>query len=78
VKLSPHVTQEDSMAGKTAKYREETWPVAEGEHAVSELVAEHVGSQSPFGDEQQFPLPIERLTYVHPTAAERPNHAPRR
>lgn len=58
-----------------AKNREETWPVEDGEHAVTEFLGPHAGSQSPFGDEQVFPLPVERLRYNHPTSAERPHLA---
>jgi hypothetical protein len=38
---------------------------------VSELVSDAAGSHSPFGD-VEFPLPIEKLLYKHPTPAERP------
>lgn len=62
------------MSSKSRKYREATWPVEEGEHAITELLGPHAGSQSPFGDEQEFPLPVDQLVYNHPTAAERPNH----
>jgi hypothetical protein len=63
------------MAAKSTKYREETWPVDDGEHAITEFLGPHAGSQSPFGDEQEFPLPVERLVYNHPSTAERPNLA---
>ena len=42
---------------------------------VSELAAVHAGSQSPFGDDIQFPLPLDKVRYTHPTAADRPNLA---
>ncbi|WP_030440690.1 hypothetical protein [Actinoplanes subtropicus] len=35
-----------------------------GPHAVSELLSDRVGAPSPFGDDQVFPLPVERLTYI--------------
>jgi hypothetical protein len=35
-----------------------------GPHAVSELVADRAAAPSPFGDDQTFPLPVERLTYI--------------
>lgn len=41
---------------------------------VSELAADNPGAHSPFGD-VQFPLPLERLNYQHPTRAERPRLA---
>jgi hypothetical protein len=43
------------------------WPsgATDGEHPISELAADRQGSLSPFGDEA-FPVPAERLQYVHP------------
>ncbi|MCW2595849.1 MAG: hypothetical protein JWR06_2631 [Jatrophihabitans sp.] len=41
---------------------------------VSELVSDAAGAHSPFGD-LEFPLPVERLLYTHPTPAERPHLA---
>jgi hypothetical protein len=35
-----------------------------GPHAVSELVSDRAAAPSPFGDDQTFPLPLERLTYI--------------
>ncbi len=42
---------------------------------VNELLSNMAGSLSPFGQELQFPLPIEKLNYTHPSAADRPNLA---
>jgi hypothetical protein len=44
------------------------------EFNVSELVSDAAGAHSPFGD-LEFPLPVEALTYQHPTPANRPNLA---
>ena len=41
---------------------------------VSELVSDAAGSHSPFGD-LEFPLPVEKLLYKHPSPAERPHLA---
>ncbi|SHH25413.1 hypothetical protein SAMN05443575_3544 [Jatrophihabitans endophyticus] len=41
---------------------------------VSELVSDAAGAHSPFGD-TEFPLPTDRLFYVHPTREERPHLA---
>ena len=41
---------------------------------VSELVSDAAGSHSPYGD-LEFPLPIEKLLYNHPTPEERPHLA---
>jgi hypothetical protein len=47
-----------------------TTPVeAQGHLDVSELVASRAAAPSPFGDDQTFPLPVERLTYIPSTPA---------
>jgi len=66
------------MVGKLTRpraqnFREPTWPVEEGEHAVSEFAAELPGALSPFGEAPEFPLPVETLGYEHPGPADRPN-----
>lgn len=38
---------------------------------VSELVSDAAGAHSPFGD-LEFPLPVDQLTYKHPSRDERP------
>lgn len=48
------------------KFVDPAWPeVAEGDHAVTELVARHAGADSPFG-EIEFPVDPRTLGYVHP------------
>jgi hypothetical protein len=42
---------------------------------VSEFAAERPGPLSPFGEDVEFPLPPDQVTYVHPTAADKPNLA---
>ena len=37
---------------------------ADGHLAVSELLADRAAAPSPFGDDQSFPLPVDRLTYT--------------
>jgi hypothetical protein len=41
---------------------------------VSEFAADFAGAMSPFGP-VEFPLPVERLSYRHPSPADRPNRA---
>jgi succinate dehydrogenase / fumarate reductase iron-sulfur subunit len=41
--------------------------VREGYMPISEAAFDRPGAGSPFGDDQPLPLPLERLTYVHPT-----------
>lgn len=40
-----------------------------GGHTVSELVSERPAAPSPFGDDQTFPLPVDRVNYIPPTQA---------
>lgn len=39
--------------------------VRAGHLTVSELAAEQAGGPSPFGDDIDFPLPVEELRYTH-------------
>lgn len=49
---------------KPTKGLEPTWPKTEnGEHPVTELVADVQGSLSPYGDTQ---LPVHKTPYEHP------------
>lgn len=41
---------------------------------VSELVSDAAGAHSPFGD-LEFPMPVEKLLYKHPSPTERPHLA---
>jgi hypothetical protein len=45
----------------------------EGHLPVSELVSERAGPLSPFGEDVEFPLPADKVAYVHPTDGDRPN-----
>jgi hypothetical protein len=42
---------------------------------VNELLSDQAGGLSPFGQELQFPLPLDKIRYSHPTPADRPNLA---
>lgn len=48
--------------------------VAEGHLPVSEFASDRAGAASPFGDDIRFPMPIERLTYTHPSEDAAPGH----
>ncbi len=67
------------MAGATPNlpepYRVNAPAPANPDFHVSEIAAETAGSMSPFGDDVEFPLPVEALNYVHPGPAERPHLA---
>ncbi|GAA4784214.1 hypothetical protein FRX94_04895 [Corynebacterium canis] len=49
-------------------YVDPGWPEhAPGDgHVVTELISKVSGASSPYGDETPFPLPAEKLGYVHP------------
>ena len=53
--------------------RERSTVVPEGRLPVTELAAEVQGGLSPFGDDVEFPLPVDRIAYRHPGAADRPH-----
>lgn len=59
--------------GDELNRREPSWPVEEGAHAVSEFAAETPGALSPFGEDQQLPLPTDSLRYNHPGPEDQPN-----
>jgi hypothetical protein len=63
------------MAGavprRPEEFRNEQLPL---DFTVSELVSDAAGAHSPFGD-VDFPLPVEKLFYKHPTRTERPHLA---
>jgi hypothetical protein len=40
--------------------------VPPGRMPVSEFAFDRAGAGSPFGDDLVLPLPVDRLTYVHP------------
>jgi len=49
-----------------------SWEDLYPEHPVNELLSNKAGSQSPFGDDIAFPLPVELLHYDHPGPENRP------
>lgn len=65
------------MAGITPQNQpynqpQHTWEDSYPEHPVNELLSDKAGSQSPFGDDLSFPLPVEELHYRHPGPDNRP------
>ncbi len=56
------------MVNKSKKpYVDPGWPeTSRGDHAVSELASTRAGSLSPYGEETEFPLPVDQLPYAHP------------
>lgn len=47
--------------------------VQETDMLVSELASDRQGALAPYGEDLGLPLPVERLGYHHPTAADRPH-----
>jgi hypothetical protein len=64
------------MAGTTPRLPEQFRGASSSaiDFNVSELVSDAAGAHSPFGD-IDFPLPVEKLFYKHPSPAERPHLA---
>nr|WP_115965562.1 hypothetical protein [Rhodococcus sp. (in: high G+C Gram-positive bacteria)] len=56
------------MVNKSKKpYVDAGWPeTARGDHAVSELASTRAGGLSPYGEDTEFPLPLDQLPYAHP------------
>lgn len=38
----------------------------EGHLPVNEILGEYQGANSPFGDDREFPLAVDKLAYTHP------------
>ncbi|GAA2694417.1 MULTISPECIES: hypothetical protein [Actinoplanes] len=49
------------MASKAKKLQN---PAEKGHLQVAELVSDRAAAPSPFGDDQAFPLPIDRLKHL--------------
>ena len=45
------------------------------EFHISEFTSDMAGSLSPFGADDPFPLPLDKIIYTHPGPADRPNLA---
>ncbi|MEV6306129.1 hypothetical protein AB0M02_42425 [Actinoplanes sp. NPDC051861] len=57
------------MASQAKKRGGDKEQVADKAHFdVSELISDRPAAPSPFGDDQTFPLPVERLTYKYTMA----------
>jgi succinate dehydrogenase / fumarate reductase iron-sulfur subunit len=56
----------EPATGRRKKSRSKV--VKPGRLPVSEVAFDRPGAGSPFGDDIEFPVPAERLTYEHPDA----------
>ena len=54
-------------AGRATQKPGRASSIKEGHLPVSELIADRPAAPSPFGDDQTFPLPVERLKYTPTT-----------
>ena len=65
------------MASTTPRLPEQygSAPHLPAEFHVSELASDMAGALSPFGPDNPFPLPIDKIVYTHPGPADRPNLA---
>jgi succinate dehydrogenase / fumarate reductase iron-sulfur subunit len=66
-----------TQADVSANWNQSTAPAPQGPSVrpdgrvnVSEFLLDRSGAASPFGDDQEFPLPPEDLSYEHPTSPE--------
>lgn len=55
------------LADKRPVVPSRAYVVPDGRLPVSEFALDRPGAGSPFGDDVSLPLPVERLTYTHPT-----------
>ena len=55
----------------TVPERPDRTTVPDGRLPVSEFAAERPGPLSPFGEDVEFPLPPDKLAYVHPSELSR-------
>ena len=46
-----------------------------GDFHVSELASDMAGSLSPYGQDVEFPLPLDKIRYQHPGPENRPHLA---
>ena len=70
--MAKHVERYDAAAA--VEKRSRAYVVPEGRLPVSEFATDRPGASSPFGDDLRLPLPVERLTYVHPSGDDPPSH----
>ena len=61
------------MTEQTPSRDSQTVPA--GHLPVSEFAAEVQGGLSPFGEDVEFPLPLDKLAYRHPLPEDRPHQA---
>ena len=68
------------MAGTSPRPAEQFYYRESDQHQltdfrVNELAADQAGGLSPFGPDQEFPLPLDKIRYTHPSPDDRPRLA---
>ncbi len=60
--------QNERMANTSKnQYVDRGWPeLVDGDLAVTELSSTRSGPLSPYGEETDFPIPVDSLPYTHP------------
>ncbi|WP_412540680.1 hypothetical protein R8Z50_33590 [Longispora sp. K20-0274] len=48
--------------------------VKDGHLPLNELLFDRAGAPSPFGEDVEFPLPVDDLSYTHPVEGTAPTH----
>jgi succinate dehydrogenase / fumarate reductase iron-sulfur subunit len=57
------------MAAQQANGKGKNPAYGVGHLPINELLFERQGAPSPFGEDIQFPLPVDQLPYTHPSTA---------
>jgi hypothetical protein len=65
------------MASTTPRLPEQFEPrnLGPDDFHVNEIAADQAGPASPYGRDTEFPWPVEKLRYTHPSPADRPHLA---
>jgi succinate dehydrogenase / fumarate reductase iron-sulfur subunit len=66
--------QTAAAADKRPVVPSRAYVVPEGRLPISEFALDKAGAPSPFGDDITLPMPVERLTYTHPSENSAPSH----
>jgi hypothetical protein len=64
------MASKQSTSDRERPARSHAQTVKPGHLPVSEFAFDRAGAASPFGDDVEFPVAVETLTYQHPAATE--------
>ena len=71
---SPALSQHSGDADQPSTRPSHAQVVKPGHMPVTEFAFDRAGAASPYGDDITLPLPVDRLTYVHPVDGAPPMH----